>query len=210
QSPHHRPTPRPCSAEPPSRTIRAEGRRRGTGRGVSWKRSSGPARRHQDPIDKTSDTRGSGEPLRTTVVPSGCRSNSPQSAFGSAVPDRSRAVPSHCRRAPDALEPRSGRQSDRSLAADASRAHAVREQTRRITRPVGLAVPPSSTAPSRRDLAKSANYITILQTFFNTIHPQRKLNCDAHFTEAEGGSFAPLTLGKSGASLVKGGAERCA
>src|SRR5262249_19021499 len=149
--------------------IRAEGRRRGSGRGVSWKRSSGLAPRLRDPVGRTSDTRGSGEPLRTTAVPIGCRSNSPQSAFGSAVPDRSKGAPSHCRRAPDAPEPRSDRQSDRSPAADASPAHAVRAKTRRITRPVGLAVPPSSTAPSRRDLAKSADYITILQAFFNTI-----------------------------------------
>src|SRR5689334_3101892 len=34
----------------------------------------------------------------------------------------------------------------------------VRARTRRTTRPVGLSAPPSSTAPSRRDLRKLGNY----------------------------------------------------
>src|SRR5215469_7341965 len=63
----------------------------------------------------------------------------------------------------------SSQQSDQSHAADVSPAHAVPAKTRRTTLLVGLAAPPSSTAPSRRDLRKSSNYIALAQSFFNKI-----------------------------------------
>jgi len=171
QSPHHRPVPRRCSAAGRSRTAAAAHHSRGSGHGGSSRRSSGQALSHQAPTGKTSDTPGSSGPLRTAAVPSGCRSSSRRSACGSAAPDRSKAFPSHYRRVPGVLEPHRAQRSDRSRAADASQAHAVRAKTRRTTRPAGLGAPHHRLPPGHRDLRKSVDYTTAIPVFFDTTAP---------------------------------------